>query len=524
MLETVSTFESDAYMEIAGSRLRIVEMTLDVAMNAVPRAQILVPLSYDEQGQLVQVYKSDDFSASVARKTYDLAKQAIDDRKADTNIYFGVRSLGDDNQGSAESQSIFRVEGWRITGASLQPQSRTSPGGVVITAEHPMCELLESPGFFMATGVDYEKALKKKDPANIIEAADCMLDAIYDTIAKDGYTKEKIQEENHYETLVAGAKARLKDYIEPGTCNGFPFEKSVSGLNADSFKKAAAYVFSMVFAELPQSTPYSALISLGKNLGFYVSPYVQGSRKAKLNVLNPWKRTSVQAIPNDQVMSTQIVEDSNRVCGVRLVSSPKDVNIASTLGDLRPFDKQRLVGGETVFFYDYVGSMVNTTVPQFLISIFSRMQRVRAKTGGSTSGPTSGKAKKSPNNKYVDPKTTVKSLGLSSSSATNMLDKIQAATAKAVFLQLHRASQRASVTLPLVSSQIPEIGSFMSFKAGTGGDKIVGMLSSVTIRMSCTSGHNTITYFFSYCGDEAVDPKTKSPLINTVWEKKSEGK
>lgn len=530
--ETVGVYRVEAAVSLKGGKAGVIELEITQTINDIPTARILLPLSLgDLYGKNVVVYNDEDPSNDIASgsQTYQACKDMQDGRDTISIEIWTIKATG--NGGG--DKSIIKIDGWRITDVSLQPQTRLSPGGVLVTAKHPMCELLESPGFFNAPGADYEKILKDKEPTNIIEAGDDMLDAIYKVISEDGYTSEKLKNQDHYEALVAGSKVRLADYIEcDADANKFPYEDRFSGNLATYFKKASRLAFALCFASLPQSVPFNALLNLCNLLGLYIAPPLDGGEKAKLKVVDPWKNrkgTKTTKVPNREVYSSQTSRDTDPICGIRFIASPQDSVIISTLTDIKPVQKNaKISGGETMYYFNSIGRIINTSLPHFLYDIFSIMFRLYNKERVKTTSESTGT--KASHAQYDDPKAQLKSFGIGESQAKSIIDDLQTATAKAMFVNLHRRTQRSSVTKPLIDDDFPKLGEYVSFKAGTGGDNVEGVLVQNIIRASCPQGICTVTHNMAYCGDIAAETvkgeggsDSKKALENELWAKASSG-
>lgn len=523
--ESVRVCSVACAVTVKSRRIGVSEFTITQGINSIPSGNFLLALtagdlSGNDDTEQVVVYTKDDPATdySSGDRTYDLCKDAQDNRDS-IDINIRIRELGD----RATSKNIS-ISGWKITYVALQPQTRLSPGGVSITVQHPMCELLESPGFFYAPGANYEKILKDKEPTNIVDAADNMLDAIYEVISGEGYTAERLKKTNHYEALVAGAKVRLGKYLEcVDDANGFPYEKRIPANLKKYYTKAARLAFALNFAQLPQSVPFNAMLSLCDQLGLIIIPHLSAGKKAEIRVMNPWigRGDKDLRVKDEEVYSAQTIRDSDPICGIRLIASAKDSVIISTLTDIKPTQKEsKTVGGEVMYYYNDTGRIINTTLPSFLSGIFSIMYRLynkdRVRTLTNNNAGT-----KTKHSEYEDPKEQLKSLGLSNSAAQNVVDGLQNATAKAMFVLLHRKTQRASVTRPFIDDNYPDVGSFASFKAGTGGDNVTGMLVQNVIRGSVTQGICSITHVLAYCGDTAYEGEggSKTPLKNEMWAK-----
>jgi hypothetical protein len=511
--ETQEVYKVDATVTVGGTAIPVADVTITNGMNTVPTAVALLPPALAKEGSNITVFTDDPTKVSTGDAVYEICKKA-QDNDDDVSISVVVTALG-----GAAFDSTFEVGGWKITNVALQPQSRVSPGGVSITAQHPMCELLNAAGFFHAPGADYERILdeKEKSSTNIIEAADAMLEEIEKVINSEGYTQLKLGVTEDYEQVKKQAGVRLSKWLECDSgASKWPFSNIIT---SKDYAKACSTAFALNFVDLPRSVPFEALLALCNQLGLFIAPSFSGSEKAKIKVLNPWKRRGVDHQLSTKIYSTQVTRDSDPISGVRLLESPRDTMIVSTLSSAKPVDdKTKAIGGEIVYCFGSKGRIINGAVPSIVYRIFSKLQKTIAANTVSTE--ISNKVNNSPrasNTTWEDPKTVLKSIGLTSSEAVSALDQMQAAVAKMMFICLHRRTQKATVTKPFIEGDIPEIGSFSTFKAGTGGDNAEGMVTSVMIQASCTRGTCTITIGSSYCGDKAKMGSNGDVLINDMW-------
>jgi len=521
MNEVVSVYKPKAWINLGGSNVFVMEVRVEWGMNIIPKATIHAPIIFGKTAGVVTI-RGDDASDNTASNTY---KTACDIKDSGGTIDIHIRNtyIGGEDGGESSNFS-FSVSGWFITDVRMDPQSRSAPGGVVIVAEHPMCKLMDAAGFFWAPGVDFDELLTERSSEiiNILTAGDTILDIIYKQLVSSDYCQMKLGELNDYKKLLSkAADAKLSKYIKPeGKTAGLPTFGAALESGGDSYKKACGIELAMQFLQLSNSVPFKALIALCDFLGCYIAPDPKEDQ-AKLKVLDPWNRAGAYDAVDKTVYSTAMTGDSDPIVGVRFLTSKKDSMIISTLANLKPEDKKDRVGGEYVYLYTnptgddvHMGRMINMAMPQLIAGIFARTGRIIDAKKTSTLQQ-SGVSTEAPNAEWVDPTQNLSSVAQDVYSARAIYDNIQGSVAKAVFLKLHRETQRLSIIRVLTDSKLPEIGKFISVDAGTNGEKITGMVTSNAIDASSTSGC-TITTTASYCGEVAKDPKG-GILSNPMW-------
>lgn len=527
--EEEAIYKVKADLDIGGKRVPIIEIKVVNEVNNIPYAYALLPLwlSNATAPGSTSVSRSSDPANNAHNLVYDICKNAQDD---DTGVSISIETIpiGGVTAGFGGS---FGVSGWRISETELEPQNRVSPGGVRVTLKHPMIELTESSGFFRAPGVDYEKELdENKKSTNIIEAADNVLDLISEAIDANGYTQLKLGITEDYDAVKSNAKSiRLKNWIEcDSSCNKFPFHKVITSKDFDA---ACSTAFALNYKNnIEQSGVFGALINMCMNLGLYVAPELDGSKKAALKVLDPWSRKGVKNHNNYEIYQTAITRDKFPLCGVRLFETARDTQLVSTFANAKPIaNKVKSTGGEIVYCFGTEGAMLNTTIPPFVHEIFKKLHKILASRKVSAFATSSIKRRAS-NTTWTEPSAVFNAIGGTEAEKLSALDKLQASVAKMIFISQYRKSQMASVTKPFVDgNDILKIGSFSKFKTGTGGDTTTGLVTRVELTASCTRGTCSVTITSAYCGLPArmkINKKKTAILHNDMWddaEKDSKG-
>lgn len=510
-VEEEAVYTVDAYVTVGGTKIPVADITVTNSINDIPTAVALLPLGL--VNAKIGLFVSTDAANNAKNKVYDICLDAKDN-DSDVSIDISTTPIGGV---TAAFGGSFSVSGWKLTSVALQPQNRVSPGGVVIVAKHPMCKLMDAAGFFYAPGADYERLLSGMTSNNIIEAADNMLDLISKTIDSKDYTKLKLGVTGDYDVVKKRAsEIRLKNWIEcDGASKGWPFTKLVGG---EDYSKACSTAFALNFMKnVSNSVPYSALLSISNQLGLFIAPSFDGGKKAKLKVLNPWKRKGSSKFNDYEIYNTQVTRDSDPICGVRLFETPKDVLLISNYAGAKPVDDDtHAYGGEIVYCFGTKGRMINTTIPAFIYEVFSKLHKIVAAKKMSAFS-TGGETTRASNTTFENPEANLVSSGTEAENLS-VLDILQAAVAKTIFIAAHRRTQRASVIKPFIDSgDIVDLGSFSTFKAGTGGDNAKGMVTSVILQASCSRGTCTVTIESAYCGDPAKLGGNGAILENDMW-------
>lgn len=470
-------------------------------INIIPYANLVLPLNYSSK-ETFEAYKSDDPSRSAEMKTFDILNDLKEGDDSSNSVSVTITVEEVISGGFSAPLASMTLDGWKITNVTLQPQNKTSPGGVILQIEHPMCRLRSTPGFFYVSGLDFEKFANDIDGGGIIEIGDSVTEKLKEMIDDRGSREGGVRW--NIESAADVYNVKLSEYIDDSL--GLPYvgSEGINWGNADmsALEKACKVMLAYQFFDLRNSVPLDAVLVLARMLGFYIRINYDDKR-ASLEKLDPWAgRESVTAIPDEIIESVKISPDTSPICGIRLTSTNADTTIVSTLGSFRPLDASANASSDTMFYYSSKGAIINTTTPDFL----GKMLGLAAKlvSNPASSGKTSTHSEDEnivPRDHVEDPADTINVVGNSKSASITILDDVHNVTAEALFCQQYKARQIVSASCALVTDSFPGIGTFASVSVGTGGKDITGMVTGIVVEGSSSGGTCRFTVNMAYCGD-----------------------
>lgn len=487
--------------------------------NQIPQATVLIPLNKFKSSSNVYVIPYEDPSLGGSNPTLADVRNAFSDLDAKCSLSIDIDKIA----GTGEDGMSLSLSGWRMTNMAMQPQNNASPGGIVVTIQHPMSKLTASPGFYNpGTANFYPKFVKHiKGANNILEVGDGVLDAIEEAL-KENERAENIGTSD--KLIVEGAGVRLKDYFDIGDCSEFPYLNLFSSNGANgACKKAFGEYF--LQATKSGSTPFHGLVSvLNDNAAYFqIGPT---DAKATLKVLNPWLNRIATKFSAGSVYEVAMIPDTLPICGIRVYkSSVADNTAESNYTSTKPLAARakNMSRGDIIFYHQARGNVYPVVVPRTvgrmasLISIYEQNKS----------------NKKGESNTSKDKHRIVQSdsfdinflLSRGAGKATNpasgaALAKAYSRFAEAQFMRLFKQTARVTVSMAAVesSSTWPKIGDFKSVDVGTGGEEMTGMVTGMKLSGSAGAGSGCILQcIMGYVGDLSSLKADATPR-NRLWD------
>ena len=530
--EKTEVLEVSSSFTVAGAKFDVYSFSIGLGMNIIPYANVVIPLTTQGTGKRgtsdlktentkstssvdgkIFVFKGSDFSETAESSLNTLSK-AMDKQKNSTLNIDVFKFVGD---GRRQKICNLSLKDWKVSNFKLMPQSRDTAGGIQVSLEHPMCKLRAMPGFFVADTPGFHEQMKDVDGENVIEIGDAVIKAILAAMETQEYRdKYKIVEWQNGAHKAAMSQAKLSDYIKAGK-TGLPFVGLLAGVKG--IKKACVKELATYFTEMRGTTPYDVVVNIGNMLGYSVCPKLND--KAELRVTDPWGegRSKAEKLSSNTVYQTTVTPDTDKLCGARVLGTRQSNIICSTLAGTSALSPEKTSVGDTLYFYQATGRMVEAALPAFVTRMLGRAATASSNPVESgEASTTSGKSKLVSDDELYDPSKVIKAAGTTGEEAKQKADDLKLAWASAQFLRNFRATMHLIVTQPLVNDDIPEIGSFIKCDTGTGGGSVTGLVMSTVIEGSSSGGRVTVTTNAAYAGEK---PDVK--LENLVW-KQGDGK
>lgn len=522
-----SSYKIDVRFKCQGVDLRASSFSMSWGMNEIPSARVVLPLNITDEGkgEGVFTFKSSDPSKYALNPTLK-AVNAVKNSGTGNTCDLGIKV--DKLEGSGPNGFSLAVSGWRIKETSLEPQSRVSPGGVVVTIAHPIVDLTMSPGYFNPGTDDFMgdvfDAVDEAD--NVIEVADKTLDAIQKAMDSSEYKEAHRQMGAGEAKMQAeGAEMRISDYIDIGECTSLPYVHLFP--KQDVARKACKRTLAQHFLKLPQNTPFDAFVSFCSQTGAYFRLGPKDKR-AKLCILRPWKRDGSKKVFSDSsVYESTLTPDANPICGVRMqgMSVSESSPEASTLAGRRPVDTKRsVVKGDTVYYFQTHGKMLNMGPPDFAKRMVGMAAIVDAEEGSKDKASTTDSGGGTRHILSFDEfekglfDQLEKTAG-GKDAAVNLLADIYDTTAETIFATWYKASARAVVATPALDGfdKLPEVGGLGQVSAGTGGATVTGVATHFELASTASGVGIVLRAHLGYADDPPSMAGTGEVPDNRVW-------
>ena len=508
--------------------------TVEWGVNRIPSAKVVIPLTCGVPDGASAVYTGPDASAAGKDSSYACV-QAAADKRGPCTLTFDVKPVTGKTSGDAVGLSMV-LEGWLVSQATLEPQVRKVPGGVVVHIEHPISKLADTPGFFAIADPSFLDSMLSaaEDDKNVIEVADTVLSEI---AGKMDRAAESFDGQNFEEIQDALKELSISAYIDTEELAGiFPYVHLFQGdpefvdLITKSCKRSLARQFMRSVSVENGSTPWGAFVGTMASLGAYVRVLPQSNgEKAKLCVLQPWENRSYPSqVQDSTVYMVRVLPDSQPICGIRIQGlSENEASVQSTQTSQTVIDPgdgsgsegagsdKKAAVGDTVYYHKAYGTVLTVTVPSFAMAMIGEAAAMQASGRGSHSTTDERRLvsyDQLDNELYDNMQVVVGS----KIRAEEMMNDLLKETAKSTFSSMFRSKALAEITMPAVVEYpaIPLPGSLVGVSVGVGDTGLSGILQSVVVHGSCQDGSCMCTYVLSHAGTEGSAP---AGLRNTIW-------